>query len=61
MFQKLSLHPAVGIACRQSLNLISRDKIEVAIDCMLQSRGSHGKLQGLTLRLLREESMDKSA
>lgn len=35
-FCRLSLHPTIGIASRQTLHLSLRDKVEVAIDGVLQ-------------------------
>lgn len=56
----LSLYTTVGITSSQSLYLVNSNKVEVAVDSVLQSRGCNSKLKSLALCRLCKQSVDKT-
>ncbi len=56
----LTLYAAVGITTSQTLYFVNTYQVEVAIDGVLQSRSSNGKLQSLALSRLGQQTMNQT-
>ncbi len=52
--QVLSLHTTIGTTTSQCLYFCLRNEVEVAIDSVLESRCSHGKLECLRTSVIDE-------
>ena len=56
----LALYAAIGVTTCQTLHLVDTYQVEVTSDGVLQGTGSHGKLEGLALRLLRQQTVNQA-
>ncbi len=56
----LSLRPSAAVALGKLFHFYDADTVEVALDGVLQSRGGHGKLDGLCRTLTHQERIDQS-
>ncbi len=56
----LSLYTTISVTASKALNLVNRNQVEVARDCVLQSRSSYSELKSLALSCLSQETVDQT-